>query len=38
MSEMALELIARAKRERWKRLDLGNCGIVGAVPEELVIC
>jgi internalin A len=35
MSEMALRLIAQAKRERWKRLDLGNCGIVGAVPEEV---
>lgn len=32
---MALELIARAKREGWKRLDLGNCGIVGSVPEEI---
>lgn len=35
MSEMALELIRRAKAEGWKRLDLGNCGIVGAVPEEI---
>jgi internalin A len=35
MSEMALELIRKAKAEGWKRLDLGNCGIVGALPEEI---
>jgi internalin A len=35
MSEMALGLIRRAKAERWKRLDLGRTGIVGAVPEEV---
>jgi hypothetical protein len=47
MSEMALQLIAQAKKERWKQLDLGRTGIVGAVPdevgeledlEELVLC
>lgn len=35
MSEMALRLIARAKREEWTELDLGNCGIVGEVPVEI---
>lgn len=35
MSEMALKLIALAKAEGWKTLDLGRCGIVGAVPEEI---
>ncbi len=35
MSKMALELIARAKAEGWKRLYLGNTGIVGEVPVEI---
>lgn len=35
MSEMALDLIRRAKAEGWKRLDLGNTGIVGEVPAEI---
>ncbi len=35
MSEMALNLIRKAKAEKSKTLDLGNCGIVGAVPEEV---
>lgn len=35
MSEMALRLIAQAKREGWKSLDLGNCGIIGQVPDEV---
>jgi internalin A len=35
MSEMALQLIAQAKKERWKRLDLGHCGIIGKVPDEV---
>ena len=35
MSEMALKLIARAKAEGLKRLDLGRTGISGAVPEEV---
>ncbi len=35
MSEMALQLIAQAKKERWKRLDLGRTGILGAVPHEV---
>lgn len=35
MSEMALELIHRAKAEGWDWLDLGNCGIVGELPLEI---
>lgn len=35
MSEMALELIRKAKAEGAKFLDLGNCGIVGALPDEV---
>jgi hypothetical protein len=35
MSEMALELIRKAKAEGWKTLDLGNTGIVGEVPAEI---
>jgi internalin A len=35
MSEMALRLIAQAKKVRSKTLDLGNCGIVGQVPDEV---
>jgi internalin A len=32
---MALDLIRKAKAERWKRLDLGRTGIIGAVPDEV---
>ncbi|MEY3444577.1 MAG: hypothetical protein RLZZ519_2858, partial [Bacteroidota bacterium] len=35
MSKMALKRISQAKQEGWKRLDLGNCGIIDKVPEEI---
>ncbi len=35
MSEMARRLIEQAKKDKSKILDLGNCGIVGALPEEV---
>ena len=35
MSEMALRLIAQAKRERWTVLDLVDCGIKGQLPLEV---
>ena len=35
MSQLALELIKKEKRERTGKLDLGKCGLVDHWPEEL---
>ncbi len=32
---MALELILRAKHERWRKLDIGRTGILGKLPSEI---
>lgn len=35
MNKMALDLIRKAKKEGWTKLDLGRCGIVGKIPVEI---
>jgi len=35
MSELALQLIRKEKKERTGKLDLGNCGLRDFWPEEL---
>jgi internalin A len=38
MSELALKLIAENKITKDPFLDLGNCGLVGRLPDELFDC
>ena len=38
MSELARKLIQENKKTKVKFLDLGNCGIDGAIPEEIGDC
>ena len=38
MSELALRLIAENKITKAPFLDLGNCGLVNYLPEELLDC
>jgi len=37
MSQLALELIAKEKKEKTGKLDLGNCGLT-ELPKELFDC